>query len=66
MPSFSSMSHIDAQREARERKSELAKIRQAMLAIPSGTAQCTRYDTDDKHVLSVFCDGKTYDIEIPK
>lgn len=35
--------------------------------IPIGTSyQATRYDTDDEMVLSVYADGKTWDIRVSK
>lgn len=43
---------------------EISKLLRSM---PQGTEyRATRYDTEDQHVLSVYNDGKTYDIRIPK
>ncbi len=34
--------------------------------MPSGPAQCNRYNTDNTFVLTIYRDGKTWDIEVPK
>jgi hypothetical protein len=41
-------------------------LRSQLAEIPQGMYNAHRYDTDTTHVLSVWADGKTYDIVVFK
>lgn len=41
-------------------------LAQQLQQIPQGMYEGNRYDTDDKHVLHIWKDGKSYDITAPK